>query len=279
MAIGISYELEVHFAGMCLLVTDGTSAKVMLPNPVQVQAASHDPVLIIRDHEGLVGTPDQSLTLPGSSTEYGLWSLKGRSIRFESEFDQTGLDVELSAVPEGWVPPIPDNDNAWSSVLALANVGEMADTQSVRQNLSPASTGPVVPIPFGRVRALPPHEEHRRAARLSYKLKLNGPPAVPMRAMADRIAWTLPPTKGITRIVLTGRDPVTIEVDGTIESPLMVSNVAAGACRDTGANHFDVYFEMVDAKRRAFLSVEVPGAADEPHYPEICRSAVVRVKA
>jgi hypothetical protein len=273
------YQTKVHFAGMCLFVTDGISAQVRLPNPLLVKAASHDPVLVIADHKQLEGTPDRSITIPGTSDEFGIWSLAGRSLSFEAEYADQKLRLDLSIVPEGWEPVDPSKDSEWSSLKALANVGEMGQTDELVAGAAAEVTGPIIPISFGSVTALPPPEMKRRSARLNFTEDFTKPAlAGTARAMADRIEWILPVTSSITTIKLTGKNPTTIKLGSDLQLPIMISNVAAGACAPGNEDHFDVYFEQIQHKRRPTLFLKVPGAGDPPHYPEICRPAFIQVK-
>lgn len=274
----MAYQTKVHFAGMCLFVTDGSTAQVRLPNPLKVGSASHDPVLIIADHLDLEGTPDRSVTIPGSSDEFGVWSLEGRSLSFESDYADKSLSLDLGDVPPGWVPANPADDKEWSSLKALADIGEMGQTDALVTNATPDVTGPIIPIPFGSVVALPPPEQKRRKVRMNYAVDLtNLATAGTERAMADRIQWTLPVAEGYTTIKLTGAKPTTIRIGDALHLPIMISNVAAGACAGESKNHFNVYFEQVQYTRRPRLFARNAKTGDAPHYPEICRSSFFRV--
>lgn len=273
------YQTKVHFAGMCLFVTDGSTAQVRLPNPSLVKAASHDPVLIIADHNQLEGSPDRSITIPGTSDEYGVWSLAGCSLSFEAEYADKSLSLDLTDVPPGWEPADPSKATDWSSLKALANVGEMGATDELVANAGPDVTGPIIQIPFGSVTALPPPEMKRRSARLNYTTSFTDlSKASTARAMADRIQWQLPVTGGVTTIKLAGANPATIRLGSALKTPIMISNVAAGACATGNENHFDVYFEQIQHTRRPKLFLKTTAAGDPPHYPEICRPSFIQVK-
>ncbi|MDP1572153.1 MAG: hypothetical protein Q8L86_19320 [Vicinamibacterales bacterium] len=252
-------DLRIEFAGLCLIVPreengGTTGADVALLSARAVGGPEHSAVLLVLDHEGLRGTPHFTVTRGGSTSEYAGWFLRG--------------DVKFVGDLGGWEAPEID------SLGKLRYIAKA--TKLVSEDVRPVTA--TVHLTHGRL-------ESKEIAKLKIDYEWVEYDEDNMgkecrlyqeyRSEADRALWTLSCGRFPVQISFLSADGgrEAVSVAKPLDEPIVISNLSAGAASSRG--HFEIYYEMVDAKRRpAVVRGPSPAAGlggDPPANPDECR--------
>lgn len=269
----------IEFAGLCIGVNEPTRTRLLLPHTRSVGGPEHTPVLLIRDHVGLVGTPHFTVTLGKRLEEYAGWYIGGRVRLF-------GLNQKYELPDQS--EPTETKYPTWRSVKYLANLGEIADARELQDlELLPLAAemslehGVLIPVGFNDVlRYNYEYEEKDRKGDKIKKTKKNVYQAPRLRA--DRAALRIPKVTAPFKISFTGPQgiPEIVTVNHTVKSRIVVSNLTAASAQ--AVSHMDTYYECVKGTRRPkvvqYLPVKPKGYRkkgpeekdDYPYNPDEC---------
>jgi hypothetical protein len=261
----------IEFAGLCIGVNEPTRTRILLPHTRSVGGPAHSPVLLIRDHAGLIGTPHFTITMPDNLDEYAGWYLSGK--------------VRMSGITEKYQPP--DNSpiqntlpKTWRSVQYLANLRDVAGTNDL-QDPEVLPLAAEMSLEHGRLEAVGftdqltyNYEYEIKDAQGKTKKKMIYPkPRLRAERAALRLSDVTAPFK--FSFMASGGSPEIVTVDHTVTSRIVVSNLTAASAQ--GVSHLDTYYECVKAQFRPRVVRYLPNGKrskdDFPYNPDQCMFA------
>lgn len=246
-------DLTIEFAGLGVAVVKNDQVEVLLPDAEAAGGPPHQTVLLVEDHwfdkqERLIGSPDFTVTLPGSEREYAGWHLRG--------------SVTLSA-PSG---------RSSADFKDLADLKEISDGQKlVEPNLRPIRASIALPMCSVRGTGLAHH------VNFFYPDPNNPNKTLQVykswRSLKKRMTATLKNAPDMVRVAFDGADGgrKVIGIASRVGS-LVISNLTSGSV--ALLPHFDAFYELVDNPARRPQIKRKPKSTskrDEPINPDECR--------
>ena len=247
-------KVKIEFAGLVLAIvsSDKKQVSMTLLDSTSVGGPKHSPVLLIKDHEGLRGAPDFTVTMASDGVkpgdEFAGWILSG-------EVQVSGTDAAPLTLNLGKTGDL--KKVAGATVLAPSNERPISAMVTLTSG-DVTSSGVEGKFDFEFVDAAGAKQRVYGSA----------------QALTDRVTCDLTASKPF-RIRFdspSGRRVVTVAQD--VGSPIIISNLVAGSGKATP--HFDVYFEVPgDGTRQPTIKRVLASGAlpqtDPPDNPDECR--------
>lgn len=239
-------QVTVQFAGFIVARTD--KQELYIPDVSSLGGPKHAPVLLIRDHSGLRGSPDFVVALPAkpdkSADEYAGWYLTGR--------------VMITGV---------ENKFASSTLVETMDLDKITGAQKLRADRPTAAT---IHLDNGTLSSFgEPRFYNFFYNNMADKVYPN---AISLR---DRLSFDLGDMEAPFAITIeSGNQRRTITVNpALVEQPLVITSSSAGS---RFGSHFEAMADVLDAPARTVTIVRYESdgttvaATDPPDHEDEC---------